>query len=214
MKNFFAILGLLLVCIPSGFASPLEVLIIRHGEKPDGVSDNSTGAPNAKDNGELSPKGRFRAEKLVNYFLKNPEVTKLGVPTFIFAMKQKKPGSSVRAIQTVQPLVDKMKSLNMPVTFIVDYTRDNYPDMVDHIMNDPALEGKVVLICWEHQVIPDIVSAFGYSDNSSNDESPKKWKDNSYDRTWILQRFGNKKGKEFHDIPQGVLPGDSTDVRR
>ncbi len=199
MKNFLSILGLLLVFTPHVFATPAEVIIIRHGEKPVGVPDSAPEDPSPKDNGQLSPKGRARAEKLVNYFLTNPNVTKFGPPTFIFPMAQKKAGSSVRAIQTVTPLARK---LNIPLN--LDYTRDQYEKMVAQIMDDPRIDGKVVLICWEHSVIPDIVKAFGYKD------APNKWNGQVYDRTWVLD-FGNKKPKRFYDVPQNLLPGDSSE---
>src|SRR5580692_8328937 len=81
------------------FASPAQVIIIRHGEKPE--SGNS-----------LSPQGWARARALVKYFETNPDVTQFGTPVAIYASRaeaeEQVEGSSLRMIQTVTPLAQAL----------------------------------------------------------------------------------------------------------
>lgn len=176
----------LFVCLyvsAPALAQPAEVIIIRHGEKP------PTGD-------ELSQQGRERAAALVPYFLGREEVLRFKTPAAIYAQAPKKEGSSLRPLQTVQGLADALK-----LEVVQKYTHDDFPKMVDEIRANPAYKGKMVLICWEHHVIPEIAHALGAKD------APKKFHD-VYDRTWILTFKGGDK-VTFEDVPQRLMYGDS-----
>ncbi len=178
--------ALLLASAAPAFAAPARIIVIRHGEKPDAGD-------------ELNERGFARAKALVEYFKTNPAVIKYGPPAAIYAMQPKGPGGSVRAIQTVQPLAD---ALNL--TIDSDWKKDQLDELVAAVMSAPGLEGKTVLICWEHKVIPAMVRRFGWT------TAPARWDGAVFDRAWIID-FNGDRPVAFTDAPEHVLPGDSAD---
>src|SRR5665213_1161111 len=78
-------------------ATPAQIVIIRHGEKP-------------KSGPDLDARGYQRAHALVGFFEKNPAMLRFGRPVAIYAMAPKTQvdpsddEGSLRAIETVQPL--------------------------------------------------------------------------------------------------------------
>lgn len=178
----------------ASFAAPAQVILIRHGEKP------------AHGSG-LNEQGFARAAALVKYFRTNQAVTEYGTPAAIYAMKPPRPGGSVRPIQTVTPLAT---ALSLPV--ISDYLREDVSDLANAILSDKAYDGKMVLICWEHNAIPEIVSAFAEAAGTEDGVAaalPSSWDGSAFDRTWILDFSPDGKVASFRDLPQRLLPGDS-----
>ena len=195
MKKIFSgfIVALILGFSAAASAAPAQLIFIRHGEKP------------AQGN-ELNAQGFARANALVNYFKTNADVLDYGTPAAIYAMKPSGPTGSVRPIQTVTPLA---KALGLPV--ISDFLKDDSNDLVNAVLNNKAYDGKMVLICWEHNAIPDIVSAFASATNTSSAVSaslPTGWDGSAFDRTWILN-LSDGKIISFQDLPQHLMPGDS-----
>jgi hypothetical protein len=175
----------LLFCAQAALAAPSQVILIRHGEKP-------------AEGNELNERGWQRARALVNYFKTDPGVTRFGPPVAIFAMAPKDEDGSLRPIQTVTPLAE-----SLGLTINSGYKKKQIQKMVDAVMSNPRYEGKMVLICWEHKVIPEIAQAFGAS------TAPSEWPGGDvYDRTWVLS-FAGGKVLSFADLPQHLLPGDS-----
>jgi hypothetical protein len=167
-------------------AAPAQVIIIRHGEKP------STG-------NELSPQGFQRADALVGFFEHNPAVTQYGAPVAIYAMDPKDADGSLRPIETVTPLANALG-----LTIDHDYVKDQLPALVSDIMANPAYDGKMVLICWEHKVIPTLVQDFGWS------AAPDAWSGSVFDQAWVLD-FDGGKVSSFQIVPEHLLPGDSAE---
>jgi hypothetical protein len=164
-------------------AAPAQIIFLRHAEKP------AIGA-------ELNERGRERAAALVPLFTKDPRVLEHGPPVAIFAMRPRGKSGSVRAIQTMEPTA---RALGLaPDTRL---TRDEIPALVHAIRSAPAYEGKTVIVCWEHDAIPEMLKAFGWTGG------PPKWKDKSYDRLWVLD-FEHGKPVRFRDLPQRLLPDD------
>lgn len=174
-------------------AAPSQVILIRHGEKPsDGDEPRMQGAlPTGKD--DLSLKGWERAYALAPYFLGMLKEA----PVAIYAQK---PGQehrkSRRPVQTVQQIAGHFK-LEVNQRF----QHDDGADMAKEILSNPSYDGKVVLICWEHHVIPDIAKALGVKDPPAFPEV--------FDRTWVIA-FENGKA-ELRDLPQMLMRGDSSD---
>ncbi len=180
-------LAAFLACaVAPAFAAPAQVIIIRHGEKP----------PSGPD---LDEQGYARAQALVGFFQNNPAVTQFGTPAAIYAMDPKGPNGSMRAIETVTPLAQALGQ-----SIDTDYKRKDIPQLVQDILGNPAYDGKMVLICWEHSVIPDIVDAFGWT------SAPQSWAGSSFDRAWVLD-FTGSQVTGFTDVPEHVLPVDSPD---
>lgn len=166
-------------------AMPAQVILIRHAEK----------SPTSN---ELSLKGRERAAALVPYILETPELIIHGSPAAIYATVPPKPDSSQRAIETVKGLAENLK-----LTVRNKFESNDYKHMVEEIKSDPALVGKTVLICTEHQVIPEIARAFGAF------QTPATWLASAYDRTWLITFQQNNKA-QFQNLPQRLMYGDSS----
>jgi hypothetical protein len=158
--------------------------MIRHGEKP------------AQGN-ELNDQGWQRANALVGLFTTDPDLLTYGTPAAIYAMAQKGTTGSIRPIQTVTPLAQK---LGLPIQH--PFLRDETDQLAAEILGDPAYDGKMVLVCWEHNAIPPMLKAFGWNGG------PDAWPGNAFDRVWILD-FKDGKPAAFRDLPQKLLPGDS-----
>jgi hypothetical protein len=167
-------------------AAPAQVVIIRHGEKPD--SGN-----------ELNERGFARARALVDYFQHDPAAARFGPPAAIYAMSPKDESGSLRPIETVTPLAEALG-----LTIRTDYLKDQLPQLVADVLADPRYNGKTVLICWEHKVIPELARDFGW------EGAPAKWSGAVFDRAWIIG-FSGSRAASFRDEPEHVLPGDSAD---
>jgi hypothetical protein len=169
--------------VPGAVAAPAQIIFLRHAEKP------SFGP-------ELDARGRERATALATLFTKDPRVLGHGPAAGIFAMRQAKPGTSVRPIQTIEPTG---RALGLPLD--TRFTRDEISAVVRAILTSPACDGKTVIVCWEHDAIPEMLQALGWT------RGPKNWPDKSYDRLWLLD-LENGKPVRFRDLPQKLLPGD------
>jgi hypothetical protein len=165
-------------------ATPAQVIIIRHAEKP------STG-------NELNAQGWRRANALVGFFEKNPAVTRYGTPVAIYAMDPGDEDGSERPIQTVTPLA---KDLGLAIQH--PFPKNDLDKLVKAVLENPDYNQHMVLICWEHHVIPDLVETFGWED------APKKWPGSVFDQAWVLD-FSQDQVVSFQDVPENVLPGDS-----
>lgn len=186
IMRFLLIFALLLSS--TAFATPAQVIMIRHGEK---TAD--------EENNELSKRGWKRAHALVDFFTTEKKVTRYGTPVAIYAFGQTRPDSSVRGIQTVEPLAEELG-----IKINKKYTREEYEDAAEEILNKRAYDGKMVLISWEHDALNNFADALGV------DDAPK-WNGKVFDRAWIIDF--SKKGEvvRFSDIPQHLLSGDSED---
>jgi len=182
-----------LFCSAAAFAAPAQVIFIRHAEKP----GNSN---------ELSEKGFRRAQALVKFFLSEPAVTRYGPPAAIYAAAPKHEDSSIRSIQTVTPLAKAVRlSINK------DFTRGETRKLARSIMQNPAYEGKMVLVCWQHGALVDAVRDLAEESGASQKllkALPLEWPDEIFDRAWILD-FDRGSAASFRNIPQRLLPGDS-----
>ena len=177
-------LAVLALLTRPALAAPAQVIIIRHAEKPE------TG-------NQLSPQGFQRAGALVDFFEHAPAVNQHGTPAAIYAMAPKGANGSLRPIQTVTPLADALG-----LTINKTYLRDQLTALVQDILGNPGYQGKMVLVCWEHNVIPEMVQDFGWT------SAPDSWAGEVFDRAWILNFTGDKV-TSFQDAPEHVLPGDS-----
>ena len=114
-------------------------------------------------------------------------------------MAPEKKGGSVRAIQTLKFVSEK---LNLSINS--GFTRDQVIELVIDIKNNKNLDGKMIVICWEHTVLIDIAKELGV-------EQPLDWPSKQYDRIWTLTYSKDNKLIKFEDLPQKLLPTDSQD---
>lgn len=191
MRKILSTLLFLAIAAPA-FAAPAQVILIRHAEKQ-------------LEGNQLSEKGFKRAEALVNFFLTAPAVTGYGTPVAVYAAAPKHEDSSIRSIQTVTPL-----ALALGLTVNTNFTRGQAHKLVADIMENPKYTGRLVLVCWQHGHLTDIVrelaeySPYGPAAQVS---LPGEWPDARFDRAWIIDLYRGRV-VSFKDIPQRLLPGD------
>ena len=171
-------------CGSHATAAPAQIIFLRHAEKPPVGS-------------ELNERGRERAAALVRLFTHDARLLEHGPAVAIFAMRPHGKSGSVRAIQTMEPTG---RALGVELDSVL--TRDDTAAVARAILSTRAYEGKTVVVCWEHDAIPEIVKACGWA------KGPARWPDKSFDRLWILD-FEHGRPKRFRDLPQKLLPGDS-----
>jgi hypothetical protein len=85
-----------------------------------------------------------------------------------------------------------------------DYTRKQFAQLVQDIMGNDSYQGKLVLICWEHKVIPALAQAFengGWSPASAS--VPDKWPGSVFDQAWILNFSA---GPAFQIAQENISP--------
>src|SRR5262249_37731993 len=115
------------------------VLIIRHAE-------------NGAIGRGLAPRGEQRAEAYKNYFLNFTVDSKRLVPDVIFAASDSK--HSHRPRLTVEPFA---KAAKLPID--TRFGSDHSAELAAALRANQ--QGKVILICWRHGVIPDLLRALG-----------------------------------------------------
>jgi hypothetical protein len=164
------------------------VLIIRHAE------DGATGPG-------LTPSGQERAEAYKNYFLNFTVDSKRLEPAVIFAAKDSK--KSHRPRLTVELFANAAK-LKIDTRFGNNQSAELAADLrANH-------QGKVILICWRHPYVPNLLRALGAKPESFLPNG--KWPGSvynwvillSYDQDGRLIPSGSKK------IDEHLMPGDSS----
>jgi hypothetical protein len=173
-----ALFFILLCFAQLSFSMPSQILLIRHGEKPD-------------QGNELSPQGWQRAQLLPKLF-----ETRFNTPVALYGMNPSKDTGSVRALQTLKYVAEKLK-----LTINKDFTRDEISDLVLDIKNNKSYEGKTILICWEHNALVSLAQLLGVN-------QALNWPKTQFDRVWVLNYKGNTLAK-FENLPESLLPGDS-----
>ena len=143
---------------------PAQIILIRHADKP---ADPK--------NPHLSPAGVKRAEELVSFITTDPTMTRLGLPVAVFATQTTKDDNGQRTQETVAPLA---RALKLPAQ--TPYHGKDYAALAKQILSNPAYAGKTVLICWNHEYIPQLAAALGVT------PEPPKWKGSVFDRVYVI----------------------------
>lgn len=177
--------------------APRKIMLIRHAEKPDeergllGVEE--TGAPNPH---QLSVRGWQRAGALVQVFASPSENSGGDIerPTAIIACSPSNGSNSMRSLSTVKPLAAFLGvAVNEDIgcgdsSALIAFLKESVDD--------------VVLVCWRHEALTDIVR--GLAGNLEN--VPTKWPGKRFDLVWIMEQ--NDTNWTFKQTAQLLLPGD------
>ena len=163
------------------------VLIIRHAENP------------ANGHG-LSPRGEERAEAYKNYFLNFTVDSKRREPDVIFVATDSK--HSHRPRLTVEPFA---KAAKLPID---NRFGNNQPsDLAAELRANQ--QGKVILVCWHHGQIPDLLRALGVAPETLVPGG--KWPRDVYD--WVIMVSFDENGRVIPEstrrINEHLLQGDS-----
>jgi hypothetical protein len=163
------------------------VLIIRHAE-------------NGGKGHDLAPRGHERAEAYKNYFLNFTVDSKRLEPAVILAAKDSK--QSHRPRLTVEPFA-KAAKLKIDTRFGNNQSTELAADLrANH-------QEKVILICWRHPYVPDLLRALGAK---PEDLLPRgKWPNSVYD--WVILLSYDQDGRlisgSSRRINEHLMPGDS-----
>jgi hypothetical protein len=163
------------------------VLIIRHAE------DGGIGRA-------LAPRGEQRAEAYKNYFLNFTVDSKGREPQAIFAAKDS--SKSHRPRLTVEPFA-KAAKLKIDTRFGNNDSNELGADLRAN------QQGKVILICWRHPYVPDLLRALGANPESFLPHG--KWPGSVYD--WVILLSFGQDGRlipaSSKRINEHLMPGDS-----
>ena len=163
-KGTIVLLAVLATPTPSPVSGPAQIILIRHAEKPADPNDP-----------HLSPAGVKRAERLVAFITTDPAMTRFGLPVAVFATKTTKRDDGQRTQETVAPLARALK-LRVQTPYLGRF----YAPLAKLVLANPAYAGKTVLICWNHEEIPQLAAALGVT------PEPPKWKGSVFDQVYII----------------------------
>ena len=166
-----------------GATYPARIVILRHGEKPDGDTPG-------QDPAGLTPQGEARAQALATVLPQDyPHID------YIFAAANSK--NSHRPVDTITPTAEK---LGLPVN--TTFADKDWAQVAQTLEHDPKYAGKTVVIDWHHGEIPALTQALGATPPET------KWPGSQFDRMWEVDF--NQAGKAtVQDLPEKALPGDS-----
>lgn len=149
---------------------PARIILIRHAEKPDDENDP-----------HLSPEGVKRAKRLVAFITADPSMTRYGTPVALFATQTTKHDDGQRTQETLAPLA---KALGLRVQ--APFLGKDYAGLAQLLRTEHAYDGKTIVICWNHEWIPELVAALGVS------PQPPKWKSKVFDDVYVISYTNGK----------------------
>lgn len=163
------------------------ILIIRHAENP-------------ADGHGLSPRGEERAKAYKNYFQNfTVDGTRREPEAVLVAADSKQ---SHRPRLTVEPFA---KAAKLPIDG--SFGNKQPADLAAELRANH--QGKVILICWHHGQIPDLLRALGAAPETLLPNG--KWPRNVYD--WVIMATFDENGRLIPErtkrISEHLLQGDS-----
>ena len=177
-------------------------MVIRHAEKP----AKSNGAAGVREDGKHDPesltvRGWQRAGALAVLFSSDEHTARLGlaVPDAVYASASTIRGSSERPEQTIDPLVARLRGYRPEFDPVLTHEKGSERDMVDDVMRRDG----AVLICWQHELIPEIGNAIV----GNKWICPQEWPGDRFDLVWSFERADGGKW-QFRQVPQLLLAGD------
>lgn len=179
---------------------PIKIMIMRHAEKPGKDGEPFGVTQNGKRSKEsLEVRGWQRAGALANLFAptnRRFQHPSLARPQFLFASKPLKRKGSRRSIETLKPLADKL-GIGVDDSF----QRNHVEDMVEEVLRCKG----VVLICWQHEYLPEIAS---HILRNRKTHAPG-WPEDRFDMIWVFDLKRSSGEYSFKQVPQKLLNGDS-----
>ena len=180
------------------FTPGTVIMVIRHGEKPDG-SDPGVDANGNEDDSSLTQIGWERANRLADLFDPHlgPPRPGLATPEAIYAAGANDEGEGLRPRQTVMPLAARLG-----LTANTSFGAGDEKKLVEQVLTRPG----PTLISWQHGGIPDIARAMP----AVTPKPPSDWPDDRFDIVWTFTSTPD--GWRFAQVPELVLPGDEDAV--
>ena len=176
-----------------------KIMLMRHGEKP--LSDPppyGVTAGGERESESLTVRGWQRAGALVAFFaptnnsFQDPALAR---PQFIYASTPTKRQGSRRSVETMTPLAEKLAIR----------INSNHPKLEwEKMLEEAFLCAGVVLICWQHELLPKIAARI----LGNKTTAPHEWPEDRYDMVWVFDRDDASGQYGFKQVPQNLLMGD------
>ncbi|HKQ52380.1 MAG TPA: histidine phosphatase family protein [Pyrinomonadaceae bacterium] len=176
-----------------------KIMLMRHGEKPtNDPPPYGVTVDGERESESLTVRGWQRAGALAAFFapadnsFQDPALAR---PQFIYASTPTKRQGSRRSVETMTPLAEKLAiRINA-----------NYPKLeFDRMLEEAFLCSGVVLICWQHELLPKIANRI-LGDQKT---APQEWPEDRYDMVWVFDRDATSGRYDFKQVPQNLLMGD------
>lgn len=180
------LLALLMLSTVVALGQPAQIILFRHGEKPDDPLNH-----------HLSSRGEERARALVSLLGTNATLTGNAPIAALYATRVTKHDHSERTGETLKPLAN---ALGLPVQ--TPYETGAYTSLARLILTNASYRGKTIVICWTHHNIAEFAEALGVR------PKPSPWKAKTFDRLWIINP--GKSTGTLKDSAQHLLSGDAT----
>jgi hypothetical protein len=177
------------------------LLMIRHGEKPFngdlGVDEQGNANPDG-----LIPKGWVRAGALVALFAPNSTTLNSTLPTPGTLVTPKYSVPVHRPYLTLLPLSQRLN-----VNILSEYAVDADPTQI--VSSLLAMDTVVVLVCWEHHHLVNMVGAMASTVQVANQgDVPISWPDDRFDVIWRFDLDEQTRMWTFSSLDQQLLTGD------
>jgi hypothetical protein len=172
-------------------------MVIRHAEKP-ARHGAGIALDGRTDRHSLTDRGWIRSVYLVDLFTSSQPGSRAGLPrpAAVYASGAgPADGEGTRSRETVGPLAAE---LGIPVN--TTFFRGQEAGLVAAATSRPG----PALICWQHGAIPAIAAAIGHVTPAP----PRVWPDDRFDMVWTFTSTGA--GWRFNEVPQRLLPGDTS----
>ncbi len=183
----------------------VKIMVIRHAEKPTGdPPPYGVTLEGEREKESLTVRGWQRAGALAGFFappdnsFRDPS---LAEPQFLYASKPTKRNGSRRPFETITPLAEKL-AIRINSHF-------PKPD-VEGMLEEVFLCAGAVLVCWQHEYIPQIANYI----LGSKTMSPQDWPGDRFDMVWVFEQKPDTARYNFRQVPQNLLMGDwATPIR-
>ncbi len=183
-------------------AQLVTLLMIRHGEKPFNGDQGVDAQGNANPDG-LIPKGWERAGTLVTLFAPNNTTLTSTLPSPDALVTPTYPMPVHRPSLTLLPLSQRLGK-----TILSEYAVDADPTMI--VRSLLAMNPHVVLVCWEHHHLVNLVGAMAHIEFIANQtDIPTSWPDDRFDVIWRFDRNTQTGQWTFLSLDQQLLAGDT-----
>jgi hypothetical protein len=147
---------------------PKKIIVIRHAEKPIREGDQ-----------KLSSLGMKRAKDWASYIPQN-----FGTPDHIFATMAT--NASVRPLMTVLPLFEILESTPIELGVPDDHAQQ----LGEHLVHEGQKKyaGQIILVCWHHGKIPDLLKGLG----AKHHEYPDPWPEDDFGTALVVTFEGDE----------------------
>lgn len=194
---------------PAPSAAAPKIMLIRHAEKPTADASSPLGitAAGQPDSKSLTVRGWQRAGALAQLFsqpslLADAHYSALAQPARLFASAVGQGSTSQRPAETLTPLADRL-GLSVEQPYLKTQT-----DLLGQMLGAAARQGgkqEVVLVAWEHGLIPDLARAI----TGQPDLIPAIWPAERFDLIWVLEWQAGSQQFSLTPVNQRLLSGDT-----